>query len=71
LAFSICCFGSVGCATLNPPANNRIYDAKQHHCVCQELPEGFNMEEAYLVGGGLWLEHVEVLERCKQVLEIK
>jgi hypothetical protein len=60
-----------GCAELNPPANNRLFSAKDHKCKCENMPEGFSMDESWVVGGGLWLEHVRLLNTCQQIMEIK
>ena len=60
-----------GCAAVNPPSDMRIYSAGKHKCVCQDMPADFHVDEAWVVGGGLWLSHVEILEQCKQVMELK
>lgn len=59
------CLGSVSCVKkINPPSNYKIFSAKGHGCVCQEMPKDFKMEDAQLVGGGAWIQIVEFQEKC-------
>jgi hypothetical protein len=48
----------------------RIYSAGKHKCVCQEMPADFHMADAWLAGGGLWLDHTAKLELCTSILEL-
>lgn len=58
------CFGSGGCASVNPPINSRVFHAGDHRCVCDGIPEGFDMSEAMLVGGAAWVQITEYQNKC-------
>jgi hypothetical protein len=62
----ICCFVSVGCGKtyhVNPPTEHRVFHPSAHNCKC-DLPPDAVIQDFWLVGGKLWLEMDETINRC-------